>query len=65
MVSSVTSTNELSSVVVRLGGFHLLMFFMGAIGNIMAGSGLRELWCTIYAKDSTPKLQLGITTHGQ
>ena len=57
MVSSaVTSSSKLSSIVVRLGGFHLLMSFMGAIGNIMAGSGLKELW---YAKDSTPKMLTG------
>ena len=60
MVSSaVTSSSKLSSVVVRLGGFHLFMSFMGAIGNIMAGSGLKELWCIIYTKDSTPKRLTG------
>lgn len=29
---------ELNSVVVRLGGFHLLLSFMGCIGTIMGGS---------------------------
>ena len=33
----------------RLGGFHLLMPFIGAIGHIMNGSGLDVLWQTVYA----------------
>jgi hypothetical protein len=44
--------SNLSKVVVRLGGFHLLLSFMGSIGYIMAGSGLQELWEGIYAKNS-------------
>lgn len=42
-----------------LGGFHLLMSFMGAIGYIMAGSGLKELWSTIYATNSIEKMMTG------
>lgn len=49
----------LSSVVVRLGGFHLLMSFMGAIGAIMACSGLKELLTTIYAANSVDKILSG------
>lgn len=29
-------------VVCRLGGFHLLMSFLGCIGHVMAGSGLED-----------------------
>lgn len=47
-----TPDSRLSRVEVRLGGFHLLMSFLGAIGMIMGGSGLEELWNTIYAKNS-------------
>ena len=39
IVSRAESESPLKNVV-RLGGFHLLMSFTGAIGNIMAGSGL-------------------------
>ena len=35
-------------VVCRLGGFHLLMNFLGAIGDIMAGSGLSDALETCY-----------------
>ncbi|CAG9814961.1 unnamed protein product [Phaedon cochleariae] len=50
---------ELNSVVVRLGGFHLLMSFMGAMGTIMAGSGLKELFCMVYAGNSVDKILSG------
>ncbi|KAE9523143.1 hypothetical protein AGLY_016457 [Aphis glycines] len=46
-------------IVVKLGGFHLLMSFMGSIDYIMAGSGLRELWNTIYASNSIDKMMTG------
>ena len=36
-------------IVVRLGGFHLLMSFLGGIATIMDGSGLREAMEMIYA----------------
>ena len=48
----VSASDELNNVVVRLDGFHLLMSYMGAVGNIMSGSGLEELWATVYAKAS-------------
>ena len=46
------SPEELENVIVRLGGFHLLMSFMGAVGNIMIECGLKELWSTVYAPSS-------------
>nr|XP_018912013.1 PREDICTED: uncharacterized protein LOC109040498 [Bemisia tabaci] len=51
--------SELKNVVVRLGGFHLLMSFLGAIGYIMNGSGLKELLCTVYAPNSVEKMMTG------
>lgn len=48
-----------SNVIVRLGGFHLLMSFMGAMGTIMAGSGLKQLFCEIFATNSVDKILLG------
>jgi len=46
-------------IVVRLGGFHLLMSFIGTIGYIMAGSGLKEQWNIIYAANSIEKMITG------
>jgi hypothetical protein len=48
----VASSQDLDKVIVRLGGFHLLMSYLGSIGHIMTGSGLAELWETVYAKGS-------------
>lgn len=56
IVSASSPAEDISKVVVRLGTFHLLMSFMGAIGYIMSGSGLEELWATIYAGNSIPHL---------
>lgn len=48
----VLASPELNRLVVRLGGFHTAMSFMGAIGFIMRGSGIEELWSTVYAPHS-------------
>lgn len=37
------------NVFVRLGGFHQLMSFLGSIGNLMEGSGLRKALECVYA----------------
>lgn len=55
----VEKTPMLSNVIVRLGGFHLLMSFMGAIGYIMTGSGLKELLSIIYAPNTVEKMFTG------
>ena len=34
---------RLKNVIPILGGFHLLMSYMGSIGNIMGGSGIDEI----------------------
>lgn len=51
--------SPLSRVVVRLGGFHLLLSFLGSVGHIMAGSGLEEMWANIYAKNSVVHMLSG------
>ena len=48
----VASSRDLDKVIVRLGGFHLLMSYLGSICHIMTGSGLAELWEQVYAKGS-------------
>ena len=59
MVASSGPAGELSSVIVRLGGFHMLMSYLGSIGKIMAGSGLEELWQTVYAHNSVSHMMTG------
>ena len=36
-------------IVARLGGFHTLMSYLGAIGKVMKGSGIEELFNKVYA----------------
>lgn len=55
----VASVSEFNKVVVRLGGFHLLMSYMGSIGTIMSGSGLKELFSEIFAGNSVDKILSG------
>lgn len=47
------------TVIVRLGGFHMLMSFLGCIGKIMAGSGLQELLCELYAEGTVKHILAG------
>ena len=39
-------------IVCRLGGFHMLMSFLGGIGKLMVGSGLEEVFEEIYSEDT-------------
>lgn len=59
IVASCSTDSEVSLVIVRLGGFHLLMSFMGAIGYIMDGCGLQDLFNVAYAVASTEKIMTG------
>lgn len=45
--------HELKHVIVRLGGFHALMSYLGAIGHIYDSSGLKEAFCQVYAPISS------------
>ena len=49
MVSEEPPESPLSSIVVRLGGFHTEMSFLGSVGFLMAGSGLEQVLETVYA----------------
>ncbi len=59
MVINEGSTSELKSIVLRLGGFHTIMSFLGCIGQLMAGSGLSELLETIYAPNAVAHMLTG------
>ena len=51
--------SDLREIVLRLGGFHTLMSFLGCIGNLMAGSGLKELLEMIYAPNAVEHIFTG------
>jgi len=59
MVGAAPDDSPLKSLFIRLGGFHLLMSFLSAIGHIMEGSGLEELYNTVYAKNSVQQIMNG------
>ena len=44
--------SDLRKIVLRLGGFHTEMSFLGCIGSLMAGSGLKELLEMVYAPNA-------------
>ena len=46
-------------MVCMLGGFHLLMSFMGSIGSLMKSSGLEDAIEQIYAKNTVPHIISG------
>lgn len=59
LIENAPKESPISSVVLRLGGFHTLMSFLGSIGHLMEGSGLDEIMQLIYAKDTVPHLLSG------
>ena len=47
------------NIVLRLGGFHAEMSFLGCIGHLMQGSGLAELLETVYASNAVGHMLQG------
>ena len=41
--------NEFADVIIRLGGMHMLMSFVGAVGTLMGGTGLAEIMESTFA----------------
>ena len=48
--ASFISNNNIHNCVLRLGGFHMCMSFLGAIGRLMQGSGISSVFERIYAE---------------
>ena len=46
----VAASRNLDKLVVRLGGFHMLISYLDSIWHIMNGSGLADLWERLYAR---------------
>ncbi|WAR03768.1 hypothetical protein MAR_010326 [Mya arenaria] len=51
--------SDLKNIVLRLGGFHTEMSFLGAIGHLIAGSGLQEVMEHIYATNAVGHMMTG------
>lgn len=50
---------KFSKVFLRIGGFHQLMSFLGALCKLMEGSGFEQVLETVYAANSIPKMMSG------
>lgn len=59
IIHSADLNDPVKNLIVRLGGFHLLMSFLESIGYIMGGSGLADIFNNIYATNSVDKIMTG------
>ena len=59
VISSEHADSDLKSIILRLGTFHLQMSFLGAIGYLMAGSGLREIMELVFAPNAVVHILSG------
>ena len=55
----IVTGSDLNDIVLRLGGFHAEMSFLGCIGHLMAASGLQELLELIYASNAVVHMLTG------
>ena len=51
-----SENSDLKGIVLRLGGLHICMKFLGSIGHFMSSSRLREVLETIYGSDTVPHM---------
>ena len=49
----------LSNIVLKLGGFHIIMSFVGYIGQLKASSGLKEVFELVYAANTVEHMMSG------
>ena len=59
IIQSQPHDSPLWQIVLMLGGFHTEMSFLGTIGSLMAGSGLKEIMSQVYAEGSVEHMLRG------
>lgn len=59
MIKNEPEDSLLRSIVLRLGGFHTEMSYLGCVGHLMSGSGLQELLQVVYAQNSVEHMLSG------
>eukprot|EP00745_Piridium_sociabile_P023062 TRINITY_DN35931_c2_g2_i7.p1 TRINITY_DN35931_c2_g2~~TRINITY_DN35931_c2_g2_i7.p1 ORF type:complete len:567 (+),score=112.84 TRINITY_DN35931_c2_g2_i7:122-1822(+) len=59
IVDSEPPSSALRSIVLRLGGFHCEMSYLGCIGRLMAGSGLEQVLEVVFAPNSVTHMLSG------
>ena len=59
IIESEPEKSDLRGIVLRLGGFHTQMSFLGCIGHLMDSSGLQEMLESIYAPNAVVHMLSG------
>ena len=59
IIESEPSWSPLKKIVLRLGGLHTEMSFLGCIGHLMAGSGLEQVLEVVYAENAVKHILSG------
>ena len=59
IVEGAQEDSPLRSVILRLGGFHILMSYLGSTGHLMAGTGRQELLEVIFAGNTVAHILSG------
>ena len=59
IIPSQPDDSDLKDMLLRLGGFHIQMSFLGSIGHLMAGSGLQELLEVVFTGNAVRHMLTG------
>ena len=59
VIETQPKASPLHQIILILGGFHTEMSFLGSIGSLMAGSGLKEVMSQVYAEGSIDHMLSG------
>ncbi len=59
IVDSEPADSDLKNIVLRLGGFHMEMSFLGSIGHLMSASGLQQILELVYAPNAVIHILTG------
>lgn len=59
IIQSEPKDSQLKGIVLRLGGFHTQMSFLGCIGHVMQSSGLFEALENVYASNTIQHMMTG------
>ena len=55
----ITKAEKMTNIVCKLGGFHMLMSYLGSVGSVMAGSGLAEVLECCYGPNTVQHMLTG------
>ena len=59
IVDSEKDDPDIKEAIIKIGGLHLEISFLGSIGHLMGGTGLNELLGCVYAENTVPHLLSG------